>query len=289
MRWSVDQRLTFIETRLYWEGQINRKDLEKFFNISTPQASSDFKQYLAECPENMYYDASEKAYKITPEFHPKYISTDPEEYFYQLKLAKDKHSGVTIFQGFIPDFQTMPSPQRSIQPDVLKAIIKAIREKQALEIQYQSMTERKPRWRWITPHAFGFDGFRWHIRCFCHQHKDFRDFVFGRILSLGETRPHLINVNEDSFWHETITFQIIPHPDLSETQKTVIAREYDMKNDRLNFEVPKAQAFYVLNRMKYEFEGNPHLQKAPHLHLLNRSEIEKIVRTLEEHFGLDGV
>ena len=40
-RWSVGQRLEFIDFRLFWEGHVNRGDLVSFFGVSVPQASSD--------------------------------------------------------------------------------------------------------------------------------------------------------------------------------------------------------------------------------------------------------
>ena len=57
-------------------------------------------------------------------------------------------------------------PRRDIDPKKLQAILRAIREKKALNIEYQSMARPKPILRWITPHAIGFDGFRWHARSY---------------------------------------------------------------------------------------------------------------------------
>lgn len=36
---------------------------------------------------------------------------------------------------------------------------------------YQSMNRDRPdpAWRRISPHAFGFDGLRWHVRAWCHE------------------------------------------------------------------------------------------------------------------------
>jgi predicted DNA-binding transcriptional regulator YafY len=39
----------------------------------------------------------------------------------------------------------------------------------------------------LTPHAFGYDGFRWHTRAFCHTDRKFKDFLLPRILESRAT------------------------------------------------------------------------------------------------------
>jgi hypothetical protein len=41
LRWGVEQRLEFIEFRLFWEGHVNRSDVMEKFGLSVNQASSD--------------------------------------------------------------------------------------------------------------------------------------------------------------------------------------------------------------------------------------------------------
>jgi hypothetical protein len=41
LRWGVEQRLEFIEFRLFWEGHVNRIDVMQQFSVSVNQASSD--------------------------------------------------------------------------------------------------------------------------------------------------------------------------------------------------------------------------------------------------------
>ena len=67
-------------------------------------------------------------------------------------------------------------PRRSTNADHLRAILSAIQNKKALHIRYQSMSRPNPTWRWITPHALGFDGFRWHARSLCHLDRTYKDF-----------------------------------------------------------------------------------------------------------------
>ena len=60
MRWGVEQRLEFIEFRLFWEGSINRADIVDFFGVSVPQASKDLTLYQERAPGNLEYDTRGK-------------------------------------------------------------------------------------------------------------------------------------------------------------------------------------------------------------------------------------
>ena len=58
LRWGVEQRLEFIEFRLFWEGHVNRSDVMEQFGLSVNQASSDLNRYIGFAPDNMVYDQS---------------------------------------------------------------------------------------------------------------------------------------------------------------------------------------------------------------------------------------
>src|ERR1700737_783185 len=66
-----------------------------------------------------------------------------------------------------------------------------------------SMNDRRPDplWREITPHAFGWDGFRWHVRAFCHMELTFKDFIISRCLAMGELGDPKGRAEEDINWN----------------------------------------------------------------------------------------
>lgn len=63
-----EARMRFIEVLLEHYGTINRKLLEDYFELSTPQVSLDFQHYQAHAPLNMEYDKSSKCYRRGPFF-----------------------------------------------------------------------------------------------------------------------------------------------------------------------------------------------------------------------------
>ncbi len=272
MRWSTKQRIEFIETRLYWEGAISRKDIIDYFGISVPQATKDIKAYMEQAPENIKYDASAKQYIAPDDFKPVIISPESESYL--KKLISSDFEKDYFFCGLIPSFYAIPCIQRKINPIVLKYVLKNIKDGNAIYIKYQSMSGSGPKWRWITPHAIGFDGFRWHTRAFCHEHQSYNDFNLGRILNTGDVKRHAINHANDFEWFTDITFTIKPHPGLTDEQRTGIELDYGMTDGKLDFEVKAAFVFYMLKWLGLE-EG--HEERVPikqQVVLVNKEQIE---------------
>jgi len=87
VRWGQKQRLEFIEWRAFWDGRINRRDLEERFHISTPQASADFSRYQEAAASNITYDSTEKTYVTRNDFRPQFLRLSPERYLLQLEVV----------------------------------------------------------------------------------------------------------------------------------------------------------------------------------------------------------
>lgn len=62
MGYALTQRLRLIDFLLAEYGRVNRSAVMDYFGVSMPQASSDFRAYMAHSPGNMVYDASAKSY-----------------------------------------------------------------------------------------------------------------------------------------------------------------------------------------------------------------------------------
>ena len=249
-RWGVERRLEFIEFRLFWEGRVNRSDLMATFGISVNQASADLNRYLGMAPDNMRYDKSARAYVRGDRFEPLFLKPDPASYLSQLRSISD---GIVTQEetwiGQLPAFDTVPSPIRGIDAHTLRRVIEAIRTRQALEVEYQSLSSPTPRWRWIAPHAIAFDGFRWHARAYCFADGCFKDFLLARILGIRDSRPSDIDDSQDADWHTHVSLDIGPHPDLSDAQKKVVALDYGMRDGKASITVRKALLYYTLKRL----------------------------------------
>jgi len=277
--WGVEKRLEFIEFRLYWEERINRSDLRDVFNISVPQATADFNKYQELAPGNMVYDNRGKFYYASADFKPKFMKPSAEQYLLRY-LAVDM--GIyTEKQSYIGDHApicTVPRPWRRVDHEQLKEILLAIRDKKAIEIDYQSLSKNSIRAkRWISPHALGYDGFRWHCRAYCHKSGMFKDFNLGRIYSIENNKDSDIESQRDEAWHTEFKVRIGPNPNLAESQQDVIKHEYGMEDGESSIPVKRAMILYLLNKLGLSVEDDEptHFQQSQHVVLLNRDETKK--------------
>jgi predicted DNA-binding transcriptional regulator YafY len=270
-RWGQERRLEFIEFRLQWEGRVNRSDLVNYFSISVPQASLDFARYRELAPKNTVYDVVQKAYLPSPNFTPTLIRESADDYLIRLwgATAGTMNSN-SSFLGWTPSVGIVRDPARLVDAAILRVFLLALREKLVVRIDYQSMSTTVPSSRTISPHAVGFDGFRWHVRAFCHVHNDYRDFVLGRVRSAVSEGPTEIDPKDDADWHNFIQAIIVPHPRLSKAQKQAVESDYNMEHGRLVLRVREALLFYHLD----------------HLGLLEPAENSKKYIALENRAGL---
>ncbi len=278
LRWGVERRLEFIEFRLYWEGRINRGHLMDTFGVSINQASTDLNRYLGLAPENMVYDRSARTYVRSGVFSPIFLKLDSDHYLRQIRAL---HDPAAVSEADVqrlrdeswlltyPEFDEMPSLLRTVNSETLRLVVESCREKQSMEILYQSLTSPEARWRWIAPHALGFSGSRWHVRAFCEEERAFKDFVLARIIETGSTRPRESDPAEDRDWHQYVELAIGPNPGLSESQQKIVARDYRMEAGRVTVKVRKALLFYTLRRLGLNKDAVPQPPASQQIVLLN--------------------
>lgn len=250
LRWGVERRIEFIEFRLFWEGRVNRADLMDTFGVSLNQASADLTRYIGMAPDNMAYDKSIRAYVRGSNFSPLFLKSDASRYLSQLRSIADRvldRSAAWI--GQFPPYDAAPTPVRGVDSKILRTVVTAIAQSEAIEVKYQSLSRPEPLWRWIAPHAIGFDGFRWHTRAFCLTDHSFKDFLLSRIIQTRGTRPCEVGPDSDIDWNEQVTLEIGPHPELSDSQKKVIALDYGMRGGRTKIQVRRALLYYALRRL----------------------------------------
>lgn len=276
LRWGVERRLEFIEFRLYWEGGVNRSDIIKAFDVSVPQASKDLTLYQERAPHNAVYDKRAKRYVASREFQPCFLKPDAGQYLNQLRsVAEGNLAPHKSWIAHFPRYAGPSVPTCRIDNSTLRVVLAAIRQQQAIEIKYQSLSSDRPHWRWIAPHAIGFDGFRWHARAFCAIDKSFQDFFLTRILATGSARPSDASAEKDADWNEFITLEIGPHPDLSESQKRAIALDYGMHDGRAQIQVRKALRYYALRRLGLDTSSDGRPPQDQQIVLLNNGDIDE--------------
>jgi hypothetical protein len=275
LRWSVERRLAFIEEQLFWIGSVNRTDLVRRFGVSMSQASVDIARYLALEAPNIAYDKSEKRYVAGDSFRPVLAKPDAGRYLGELLLVNlGILSADATLLGEVPSFDATPVPQRPVDPFVLRAVLRGIRERRALNILYQSMSRPEPARRTIEPHALAYDGFRWHARAFDCETAEFRDLVLGRV-----SRPKLggeagSQSSNDTDWHSFVDLVIAPHPKLASGQARAISIDYGIRGASASIRVRRALLFYALKRLGLDIGSDVRPPNEQHIILLNRDDIQ---------------
>lgn len=258
VKWSQERRLQFIDFRLQWERRINRKDLMEFFKISVPQASADLALYQNLMPGNMRYDTSTRMYVANQHFEPRSDISGARQYLSQLLAL---HRGIVAadqaFFSFAPPVESVPLPARSLDASTLLPLIQAIGEHGKLMVKYQSISRDEAQNRFISPHAFGYDGIRWHVRAYCELRRGFRDFVLGRILSADRPEATEVKSTDDLDWHTYVDLVLKPDPSLLPAQRRGIERDYAMKNGTSTVTCRKAMLYYTLRTLNFEIDGVP--------------------------------
>ena len=271
LRWGVAQRLEFIEFRLFWEGHVNRSDLMEQFGLSVNQASADLNRYIGFVPDNMVYDKSARTYVRGTEYDPHFLKPDASRYLAQLRsLADGIMDSDDTWIAELPTYDAAPTPARGVNPVILRSVVGAIRRSEAIEVKYQSLSRPEPSWRWIAPHAIGFDGFRWHTRAFCKTDEAFKDFLLSRILQTRSVEASEVTDKADADWQEHVTLEIGPHPELSDNQKKVIALDYGMRGSKVKISVRRALLYYALKRLGLDTDPSARMPKDQQIVLLNR-------------------
>lgn len=170
----------------------------------------------------------------------------------------------------------MPLPNRIIESKTLALMLQAIAEQSKLQIRYQSITRDEPQKRFISPHSFGYDGVRWHVRAFCHLQKGFRDFVFGRISAPGTPVASEVNSADDHEWHTNVNLVLKADDSLSLMQRQGVEADYGMKNGMTTVSCRQAMLFYTLRTLNFEVNGLPR-KGEKQVVIANLSEIKHLL------------
>lgn len=281
LSWGLEGRLQFIDFRLRWEGRLNRGDLTGYFGISTPQSSLDIAKYTELAPDNLVYDRSARVYLASASFRPIYNRSSAKRYLAELLTTKmGVMEASASFIGAAPDIDWAPSPWRMLDEPTVEAVVKAILSRQAIEVGYQSMSSTEPSERWLSPHALGYDGFRWHVRAYCHKRECFRDFVVARILRVGGQQPSDVDPSTDTQWHTVITLELVPNPMLPAANRRVIELDYGMRKGQADLSCRLAFLYYTLRRLGLHTQkaSDPQAQQ---IVLKNRDAIQSFIDGLK--------
>ena len=240
---SQVDRLTFIDFRLFFLGELRRSDIVERFSTGGAGATRDIALYKDIAPENCDLDNAKKVYRATRSFSP--VFDHPVS---QALIALSQGFGDISSPPTVPlllcSYPWLLSVPRL---EVLTAVSRAIHQGVALRITYSSNSSGASE-REIVPFALASNGVRWHVRAFDRKRKVFTDFVLTRIGMaevLENNFPQAIEKRENDIqWSRIIELELKVHPNVKRPE--VIAMDYDMVDGIMKVKVRASDAGYFL-------------------------------------------
>jgi hypothetical protein len=260
-------RLAELETVTLWEGEITNERIRTLLGVKPV--------YASRLLSALWRRLSGRAERTSPHapLEMLYASTSdqalqsPDSYLHLL----NSYAHLDTSNGSVIDARLDLS---QISPVVFSRILRAIRETRGLQIEYRSMNNPLGMKRIVFPHALVRAPRRWHMRAWCVEREDFRDFTLGRIAALSELELKSEKFREDDpKWNRIIGLTIGPHPALDSNQRKMIAAEFFPRAALLKLNVRECLAPYVIQDLrvatKYEKQTPPEYQLA----LLNVTDL----------------
>lgn len=250
-------RFDFIESVVWWEGQINATHLATKFQLSRQAASTVLQLYREKYPQNLRYNQSSKAFIATTEFNNQ---AKPSLFSNYLVLTTDSPQNQQSVNVFAFEVE---APLRNINPIQVRPILRAIREKLAIDIGYISLSSPDYLDRIIQPHALIFDGLRWHVRAFCNKNEQFRDFTLSRFNGEATFEGKATHLSDqDEKWQTMVDVVIEADPRFNTQQKRIIEQDFQMENGQKIINTRAALVNYLLRRLHIDsYKNTPEEQQ----------------------------
>lgn len=261
------ERLFYIDFLAFFTGQVTRKDLVTRFSISEPAATKDLSLYSEFASDLIRYDLRKKCYLFTGQ--APYFDHQVDQSLYSL-AGKQVLSMNSESAKRLPSWVTT-SIKRKMSVDLVAAITRCIYQRRKMVADYVSLSSGAQS-RLLSPLAIVHDGLRWHIRCFDHAKKSYRDFNLARFQSASEEDYSDVQLENDLEWNTEIDLKLIPHPKAD--HKETIKADYDIFDDAKVVKLRMCLVGYFLRQWHVDFSdeasGNPNAQ---HLFLANKDEL----------------
>ena len=287
MSWGVGVKgLNSLSSGCFGKAPINRADLVGISAFRCRRRPRDLALYQERAPGNLEYAKRSKRYVAANEVVLRFLNPDPYVYLSQLRSVAE--GAVPTHDSWIaglPAADAALTPKRDIDLEVLaqgsRCRARAATQSGRSITNLMNSKRPEPIWRRITPHAFGYDGFRWHVRAYCHLDSKFKDFLLPRILEVrGKDKP---GVTGNADWHWNNYFDVIigPHPGLTESQKQVVGKDYGFDHGRGILSVRYAMLFYDLKRLGLLGDATKLSARTQHIVTLNRRATEAALQAAE--------
>lgn len=207
---------------LLWEGRVSRSRLISEFGLSPIRASEWLRDFREAHPQWVSWDSKLRANVATAMAYS------------EAERAANAAQQNAISAMLVPHALSAPGAELPVSwdfahasPRTFSRLNLAIADRLRVRFLYCSMDNPEPHERTIESHTLVKVGRRWHVRGYCLDRRDFRDFVVGRMSKIKLLEESSVaNVEADVAWSTVTQLRIVAHPALTPAQQRVIRNEY---------------------------------------------------------------
>lgn len=248
--WAARERLLGIERWLWWRGFVGRRDLMETYGLSAAQASSDLQKYQELNPGSMLYHMSRKRYEAAAGME---CVLGKPDFLSAVRVFLGAGLVASVEGGSSDRVEVIGLPVRQVKPEVERGMVNALLNGWRLPVKYSgvnSNSEFGGKTTWVHPQKLVWDGWRWHCRLWCESRQGFRDFVLGRVVSIGKPEESEVVVLRDEEWETWTTLVVSPNPELDEGAREALILDYGMgKKGELRVKVRVPLVRYLRERL----------------------------------------
>ncbi|MFZ3001881.1 MAG: WYL domain-containing protein [Undibacterium umbellatum] len=264
----ADQRLRDIEILLLWEGQVGNTRLRQLYGIKLGAASVLIKAYRDAFPDRCEWNTVERVFEAIPLTMRAELSTGGIADYDELLQRSHEPDDAITFDGHID--------LTCVSAQIFSTLHRACARRLPVEIVYASMTNPDPHSREVFPYKLIQAGRRWHVRALDLKTMTHRDFSLGRITSARNgTASWPEAAPTDVAWNTEVTFQVIPHPQLTQAQAKIIRGEYMGSASARRVSCRAAMVQYVIQQLRIAIDLENEHPPAFQLALASVEPIEK--------------
>jgi predicted DNA-binding transcriptional regulator YafY len=150
-------------------------------------------------------------------------------------------------------------PTRRATREVERRVFVALVNGQGLRVKYTSVSSDQTSWRILRPGAMAWDGRRWHVRAWCENRQEWRDFVLGRISAAEWPFSENGELPVDEDWNFWETLQLRINPRLGEQARAALQMDYGLTGETLEIRVRRAMKGYLLAELFIADKDSPEL------------------------------
>lgn len=250
-----------MRTVLLWEGKLNNARLRSLFKLEPVQVSRLLAAFARRYRRLVKHDKRQRVYLLR-EGQGEPLSADGFGAYVSIASSK----------GPWAEDARLDLTQTSL--GIYSILQQACIQGHAVRVKYLSMTRPEGTDRVLFPHTIVRCGRRWHVRAWCVDRQDFRDFTVGRIRAAaqvealgGKSRA------DDTDWTTMVDLKLVPHPGLSKPQQEIIKLEFFDGEVQRMLSCRRALAAYLLQDLAVATDLKAHQPPAYQISLANITEV----------------